>query len=419
MADDHDNQRSEAEEPSSPFISIEIDRTWPSVGAVLRIVIVTLLLLFIANRVETILGSLTTLFFLLVLSIFFAYLLDPLVRLIQQPFMARNIGRFMPRGLAIVLAFLFVFSVFGLAVYNLTPQVVEQGKEFGAALPGYANSARQNLNDLNRRFDRLRIPEELQSRINDQAAAVGERVTAGFGNFVFNALLLLPWIVIIPILSFFFLKDANLIRLALLRLFPPGRWRARAESVIRDVNLTLAAYTRAQLISCFLIGTVCTIGFYFIGLRYALLLGILAGIFEFVPLLGPLTIGIIATSTAAFGQNPWRALYVAVFLITLRIVHDYVTYPRIVRGGIHLHPLLIILTVLAGEQVAGIPGVFLAIPVVALLTVIYKHVLEHRGRTRLFDGLEDDTVVIVAAEGRMEANAADQGQAIEKLQDRR
>ena len=170
-------------------------------------------------------------------------------------------------------------------------------------------------------------------------------------------------------------------------MFPAGRWRFRAEKVMADVNTTLAAYTRAQLISCVLIGLICTIGFYFLGLKYALLLGILAGIFEFVPLLGPLTIALIVMLTAAASDDPWKALYVAIFLIVLRIVHDYVTYPRIVRGGIHLHPLAIILSVLAGEQVAGIPGVFISIPIVAIVTVIYRHILEHQGQRGLLSGL--------------------------------
>jgi len=70
-------------------------------------------------------------------------------------------------------------------------------------------------------------------------------------------------------------------------------------------------------------------------------------------------------------------------------------YPRIVRGGIHLHPLAVILSVLAGEQVAGIPGVFLSIPIVAILTVLYKHILEHTGRKGLFSGwLEPEEVVV-------------------------
>ncbi|MGQ0541385.1 MAG: AI-2E family transporter, partial [Blastocatellia bacterium] len=93
----------------------------------------------------------------------------------------------------------------------------------------------------------------------------------------------------------------------------------------------------------------------------------------------------IVITTSGFSDQPWNALYAALFLIVLRVIHDYVTYPRIVRGGIHLHPVMIILSVLAGEQVAGIPGVFIAIPIVALITVIYRHVLEHRGSRSLFD----------------------------------
>jgi predicted PurR-regulated permease PerM len=164
----------------------------------------------------------------------------------------------------------------------------------------------------------------------------------------------------------------------------------RAEMVLQDLNTTLAAYTRAQLISCFLIGLICTVGFYFVGLKYALLLGILAGVFEFVPMIGPAVIGLVVILTAAVSDNPWRALYVAIFLITLRILQDYVLYPRIVRGGIHLHPLAIILSVLAGEQVGGIPGVFLSIPIVAVATVIYHHVLDHQGHRSLISSWIED-----------------------------
>lgn len=367
-----------------------LDSSSPSFRSILRVVVITLLLLFVANRLETIITSLTYLFFLLILSIFFAYFLDPLVKLIRSPFKSRSIERFMPRSIAIVIAYAIVFTIAGLVVANIAPRVVEQGKEFGASLPTYASSIRGSFNDLNRRFDRLRIPEEVQTRINDQVSALGERITTSFGGFLIDLVSYLPWLIIIPILSFFFLKDVNLIRITILRMFPPGRLRSRAEAVLEDFNTTLAAYTRAQLISCLLIGTICTLGFYLIGLKYALLLGILAGIFEFVPLIGPLTIGIIAVATAAFGEEPTRAIYTAVFLIVLRITHDYVTYPRIVRGGIHLHPLLIILSVLAGEQVAGIPGVFLAIPIVALITVIYRHVLEHQGSRGLLASLTEE-----------------------------
>jgi predicted PurR-regulated permease PerM len=78
--------------------------------------------------------------------------------------------------------------------------------------------------------------------------------------------------------------------------------------------------------------------------------GILAGIFEFVPLLGPAAIGLFVTSVALLSDNPWKGLYVFIFLVTLRVSHDYITYPRIVQGGINLHPVLIILSVLAASR---------------------------------------------------------------------
>jgi predicted PurR-regulated permease PerM len=138
-------------------------------------------------------------------------------------------------------------------------------------------------------------------------------------------------------------------------------------------------------------------GFYLLGNNYALLLGILAGVLEFIPIIGPLTIGIIATAVAGF-QGGWQALWTAVFLGALRIVQDYVFYPRIIREGIHLHPLAVILSVLAGEQVAGIAGVFIAIPLVALATVIYRHVLEHTDSKGLLDGLLEAKPVKEASE---------------------
>ncbi|MCS6873502.1 MAG: AI-2E family transporter, partial [Pyrinomonadaceae bacterium] len=154
-----------------------------------------------------------------------------------------------------------------------------------------------------------------------------------------------------------------------------------------DVNQTLSAYVRAQLVSCIFIGFLCTTGFYFLGLNYSLLLGILAGIFEFVPLIGPLVIGLTATVVAGITDSFQTATYTAIFLIALRIFHDYVTYPKIVRGGIHLPPVIIILSILVGEKLAGVAGVFLAIPITALLIVLYKHILEHRKSKGFFSEL--------------------------------
>ena len=362
----------------------------PSWRSIVRVVVIVLILLAIKDFLGNVISSLTYLFFMLVLAIFFAYLMNPLVNLIHKPFDNSGKNPKLPRSLAIGLSYLLVFTVLGVSIAYLAPRMAEQAKNFATNVPTYATSVQGSLKDINGRLDRMRVSESVQTQVNEKINSflsdAGTYITTLLGVIAVSVLTYLPWLILIPILAFFFLKDANLFRLGLLRVVPVGEWRTRVELVMSDVNNTLAAYARAQLISCLLIGTICTVGFYLLGNNYALLLGIMAGIFEFVPLIGPLAIGIMATSVAGF-ESGWQAFWTGMFLVILRIVHDYVTYPRIVRDGIHLHPLAIILSVLAGEQVAGIPGVFIAIPLVALATVLYKHILEHSGSRGLFTGL--------------------------------
>ena len=373
-------------EKKSTVRRIFIDPSTPPMRSVLRVVLVFFLGLAILLILGILLYLLSKLIFVIILSVFFAYLIEPLVQLIRQPFEMRQREALMPRPLAIVLAYVLVFSALGFSIAALAPTVSEQAGRFAANLPSYTVSLQTSLRNISNRFDRYRVPDAVQNEIVAKASAVIGDIGTQVTSFLIIFATYLPWLILVPILAFFFLKDANLFRLSLLRIFPSGRWRSRAELFIHDVNRTLANYTRAQLISCIFIGTVCAVGFYLIGVNYALLLGIVAGVLEFIPLIGPLTVGIIAVTVAAL-ESPWEAFYTFLFLAVLRIVHDYITYPRIVRGGIHMHPLAIILSVLAGEQIAGIPGVFISIPVVALLTVLYRHILEHRGSKGLFSGL--------------------------------
>jgi predicted PurR-regulated permease PerM len=197
---------------------------------------------------------------------------------------------------------------------------------------------------------------------------------------------------LIPILGFFLLKDADSFRRSALQMLPRGRWRWRGDEFFQDVNSTLAAYIRAQLTASFFSGAICAGGFAIFGLPSPLVLGLIAGLFEFVPMLGPVLIALIAALIAVFHSGFSSALMVLVFLGVLRIAQDYIVYPRLIGHGIHLHPLAIIMAILCGEKLAGVAGVFLAIPVVAVVTVSYRHWMEHRGSEGLADLLEPEGV---------------------------
>jgi predicted PurR-regulated permease PerM len=367
-------------ESSAEVQRVALVSSSPSTRSIVRVVLIVLALLAVKDILVFVLNSLTYLLFMVVLAILLAYLINPLVKTIHKPFQEGRFAGAMPRPVAIALAFLLVLAVVGIGIGVLSPRVSEQAKNFVTNIPNYTATLQTNITDLRARLNRMGVSDSIQMQVNEKISSgldtVGSTVTAFFSALAIFAITYLPWLVLVPILSFFFLKDAQFFRLGLLRIFPVGDWRSRVDAILVDVNDTLTAYTRAQLISCLWIGVVCTIGFYLLGNNYALLLGVLAGIFEFVPIIGPLALAVIATVVSGFESGLQGAL-TALFLAVLRVMQDYVIYPRIVREGIHLHPLAVILSVLAGEQIAGIPGVFIAIPLVALGTVLHKHFLEH------------------------------------------
>jgi predicted PurR-regulated permease PerM len=355
--------------------------------AVLRI----LLLLLAVAGLLWVLYKLTTVILLVVLSIFFAYLVAPLVDLVQRPFRIGGRERMMPRALAIAIVYVVLFVGIGLAIYFLAPQLAAQFPEFKLQATAYFKTISGYTGRLNQYFKQHRMPEGFVDAVNKTALGViaqGGGIASAAVERMLGLIVYLPWLVLIPILGFFFLKDADAFRRSALAMLPRGRIRWRGDEFFQDVNSTLAAYIRAQLTACLLIGAVSSLGFALIGLPSPLVLGLMSGLLEFVPLVGPLTVAILAVLLALLHSGFGMALAVLLFLGVMRIVQDYVIYPRIIGEGIHLHPLAVILAILAGAEIAGVAGIFLAIPVIAIITVIYRHWLEHRGRESIAEVFE-------------------------------
>jgi predicted PurR-regulated permease PerM len=359
-------------------------QSWYQTRVVLRILLI--LLAFVA--LLWIIYRLTGVLLLIVLSIFFSYLVAPLVDLVQRPINIGGRTRVIPRGLAIVIVYLVLFVGVGLVIYLLIPQLSAQFPEFKQQATFYFQKIRTNTESLSQYFKQRRMPEGAAKYVDGLLAQGGDLVGAAAGRVV-GWIIFVPWLILIPILSFFFLKDADGFRRSVLAMLPRGRLRWRGDEFFQDVNSTLAAYIRAQLTACLLVGVLCTIGFWALGLPSPLVLGLIAGIFEFVPLVGPLAVAILAALLGLLHSGLGVAFMVLVFLGVLRIVEDYVIYPRIIGTGIHLHPLAVIFAILAGAEIAGVAGIFLAIPVIAILTVTYRHWLEHRGSETIAEVIEE------------------------------
>jgi predicted PurR-regulated permease PerM len=296
-----------------------------------------------------------------------------------------------PKPAAIGLAYLIILAAIVLAILFILPSLSSQFPEFATQAKEYWASFGKNVQQLIEYSRLRRMPGPVVDAVNNAVPKVVEKISATATEFATSALgyvVYIPWLILIPILAFFLLKDAEGFRRSALLMLPRGRWRWRGDEFFQDINSTLAAYIRAQLTACLLIGVICSLGFTVLGLPGGLVMGVLAGFFEFVPLVGPVAIAIMAALLAMFHAGPFNAFLVLLFLGVLRIVQDYAVYPRLIGQGIHLHPLAVIFAILAGEKLAGVAGIFLAIPVVAILTVSYRHWMEHRGSEGIADLLE-------------------------------
>ncbi len=353
------------------------EASWAQSRTVLRVIVLVL----VVAATLWLLYALQSVILLVVLAIFFAYLIAPLVEFVSRPFKMRGRERVMPRAAAIGVVYLAMFGSIGVTISLLLPRISTQITQFVQQVPKYIASASARAQGLNNIYDRFQLPAGIRTAVNDLVTRVinsAEAYSTENVSFLVAWVGYLPWLVLIPILAFFLLKDVESFRRSALQMLPTGRWRWRGDEFFQDVNSTLAAYIRAQLTACLIIGTISTIGFWAIGVPYYFLLGLISGFFEFIPLAGPLLVAVLVALIASF-NSLGQAGAVLIFLFVLRIVEDYVIYPRVIGQGIHLHPLAVILAILAGAELAGITGIFLAIPVIAIATVSYRHWLEHKG----------------------------------------
>ena len=285
----------------------------------------------------------------------------------------------MPRTLSIAVLYLALLGALGAGIFFVGSSVVEQASALAGTIPKYAQNP-QLLNEIPLpawlEEYRHKIVDFARQQFQSHAEELMGAVTSA-GKGVIEALTNVVFLVLIPILSFFFLKDSEeLSRLVALQ-FREGVNRAFVEDVMTDVHLLLVEFMRAMMMLCFATFAIFTVALGVFAVPYALLLSVLAGVFELVPVAGPLTAGVTIVAVAAFAGYPHLG-WVILFLILYRLFLDYVLQPYLMGQGVELPPLAIIFGVLAGEQIGGVLGMFLSIPALATLRILYVQYRKER-----------------------------------------
>lgn len=296
-----------------------------------------------------------------------AYALLPLVELAGR---IRVGGNPLPRLIPVIAVFVFVaLGVTGVSRVAARP-VIDETQRFAANIEQYRDQVTVFLTQVREGFTQA-VPAPLRPEVDravEQAGNIVVNAMTGVVRSTARWLAHLVEVVLIPILAFYFLLDLPVLRKDLLG-FLPAAGREPVLAAAQRADRIVAGYVRAQLTLMAISGIVVWIGLALIGMRFPLLLGIIAGLTRAFPIIGPVMGAIPIVGIAAL-QSPETALAVLIFFTVLQLVESKIVLPKIIGHELHLHAVTILLALLVGNALFGIMGMFLAAPAAAFIKAL-------------------------------------------------
>jgi predicted PurR-regulated permease PerM len=306
-------------------------------------------------------------FFILLLSLLFAYVLEPLVTFAQRH---THLGQ-RSRTWAIAEVYLAGFTLIGTIGCGLGPALVRQIKSLNAAVPQILQSlsAGKAAVDLGTKHG-LSVVQQQQihdwlARNHEFIARVFERGAASAAYIAESAI----WLFVIPILAIFILRDGRQLADGVVDAVGRGRDHTRLRQILAQVDSMLAKYVRAQLALAGLSFVFYSASMLFLGFPYAIALGLVGGVLEFLPAVGWVASAAAILTIGFLTHAHW--IWMALLLVLWRLVQDYVNSPRIMGQNLQLQPLTILFALMVGGQVGGIAGLYLSVPGVAVLRIVW------------------------------------------------
>jgi predicted PurR-regulated permease PerM len=326
--------------------------------------VVTTVALFMAAA--TILYLARGAFLILLLSLLFAYLLEPAVTLVQKHSLGQK-----NRTWAIARVYLVGTIALGSLGYVFGPRLAEEITKLNAQVPEILESlsSRKTVNTLEGRHglsaaQQLRIQDFL-ARHHDFIARVFERGAASAAHVAAGAI----WLLAVPILAVFFLQDGRQMVAATVDAVGSRGDGTLFKKILRQVDTMLAKYIRAQFTLAGLSFVFYSVSMLILRHPYAIALGVLGGVLEFLPAVGWIASAVAILTIGFLTHTHW--IWMAGLLLVWRLVQNYVNSPRIMGDNLELQPVTVVFALMVGAQVGGIAGVYLSVPAVAVLRIVW------------------------------------------------
>lgn len=304
-----------------------------------------------------------------IIGLFLAYLLNPAVCYLES--------KGIKRVWAILLVYLIVFGVLLGGASRLLPLLVRELESFGAELPQMAGKTEELIQLIQNQYQNAGLPFSMRTALDQavgRAQAEVQIFVSSATQGIVNMLSHFIGLAISPVLAFYLLHDWYSIKEELLAMLP-GRWRPEILSICKDINKILNGVIRGQILIAVFVGMLVSAGLFFLNLKYALLIGILAGVLDVIPYFGAI-IGAAPAVAIALLYSPLLALKVAVLFLIVHQVEGTIIQPKIMGESVGLHPLSVIFFVFIGGELGGLTGMLIGVPLAAICKVFIRHLIK-------------------------------------------
>ncbi|MDQ3946480.1 MAG: AI-2E family transporter [Actinomycetota bacterium] len=302
----------------------------------------------------------------LILAGALVFILNPLISFLHR--------RRVPRAAGVGLTYLAFLGTVTLIGFVMLPAVRDQAENLSDNWPSirlkmerWVDDRAESLKGTPLEFDRKRLDEAVTTN-SDSVQKQLERV-AKVGVQVFHVVLVL---ILAPIFAFYLLIDLPHLKRTAEGLIPPAA-RTEVMLVARRVNAAVGGFFRGQLAVAFIVGLLSSIGLRIIDLNFWLLIGMVAGIFNIIPLVGPYIGGVPALVIALTTREPITAVWVVAIMVAVQQIDNHFISPMVMHRVVKLHPVLVMLALLLGGTLGGFFGLLVAVPTAAVLKIVVGH----------------------------------------------
>lgn len=305
------------------------------------------------------------------LSALITYLLHPLVEYVHD--------KGLPRFVAILSIYFLFFGGLGYAAVKGFPYFIVQMKQLLENVPALAADYKELLYKVDKGTSAL--PYSVHSKIENYIVKMETNAQNILTNAIFSFKKIVDYffvIVVVPFLVFYFLNDFEKLKKAAWYI-TPRRYRNEGVHLVKDIDQSLGGYIRGQLFVGAILGAAAMIALWLVGMPYPILLGLVIAITDIIPYFGPV-LGAIPVVLIALTIS-WKMVWITVgIMLVLQFIEGNILGPFIVGRNLHIHPVFIIFSLLLGGELAGVPGMILAVPIFSVIKVIVIHIREHRLR---------------------------------------